>query len=165
MPLLYGEGAEKAFVRLQLELIKKSSDETIFAWTSPWGGSPLFMHTWLGLLAPSPKAFRGAAHICEHMRSLVYQLSEGNKYEITNRGIHLTCFAHSVQQTEWRDYYCLLACHSPGTDNRSTKHYFLKLEAYNNGYYRQGLVLEGSLPAECEGQLEAFEGYIEQRGR
>lgn len=31
MPLLYGEG-EKAFMRLQLEIIKKSPDESIFAW-------------------------------------------------------------------------------------------------------------------------------------
>lgn len=32
MPLLYGEG-KKAFMRLQLEIIKKSDDESIFAWT------------------------------------------------------------------------------------------------------------------------------------
>ena len=34
MPLLYGEG-RKAFVRLELEIIKKSNDDSIFAWTSP----------------------------------------------------------------------------------------------------------------------------------
>ena len=33
MPLLYGEG-RKAFMRLQLEIIKKSDDESIFAWKS-----------------------------------------------------------------------------------------------------------------------------------
>ena len=33
MPLLYGEGG-KAFLRLQLEIMKKSEDETIFAWGS-----------------------------------------------------------------------------------------------------------------------------------
>jgi hypothetical protein len=32
MPLLYGEGAHRAFRRLQLEIIKKSDDESIFAW-------------------------------------------------------------------------------------------------------------------------------------
>lgn len=32
MPILYGEGLKKAFMRLQLEIIKRSSDETIFAW-------------------------------------------------------------------------------------------------------------------------------------
>ena len=34
MPLLYGEGHE-AFMRLQLEIIKTSDDESILAWTSP----------------------------------------------------------------------------------------------------------------------------------
>jgi hypothetical protein len=34
MPLLYGEG-RKAFTRLQLEIIKKSDDESIFAWRRP----------------------------------------------------------------------------------------------------------------------------------
>lgn len=32
MPLLYGEGAERAFVRLQEEIIKVSDDHTLFAW-------------------------------------------------------------------------------------------------------------------------------------
>lgn len=31
MPLLYGEG-DKAFIRLQLEIIRKTDDESIFAW-------------------------------------------------------------------------------------------------------------------------------------
>jgi hypothetical protein len=31
VPLLYGEGP-KAFMRLQLEIIRKSDDESIFAW-------------------------------------------------------------------------------------------------------------------------------------
>ncbi|KAF9455700.1 heterokaryon incompatibility protein-domain-containing protein [Collybia nuda] len=33
MPLLYGEG-KKAFIRLQHEIIKKSNDHSIFAWTT-----------------------------------------------------------------------------------------------------------------------------------
>ncbi len=32
MPLLYGEG-DKAFIRLQLELLALSNEQTIFAWT------------------------------------------------------------------------------------------------------------------------------------
>lgn len=31
MPLLYGEG-DKAFLRLQMEIIRKSNDHTIFVW-------------------------------------------------------------------------------------------------------------------------------------
>jgi hypothetical protein len=31
MPLLYGEGSEKAFLRLQLQILQDSHDESIFA--------------------------------------------------------------------------------------------------------------------------------------
>jgi hypothetical protein len=34
MPLLYGEGGDQAFERLQLEIIKRSGDESIFAFSS-----------------------------------------------------------------------------------------------------------------------------------
>jgi hypothetical protein len=38
MPLLYGEGGEKAFARLQQEIMKQSSDDSIFAWSpNMWG--------------------------------------------------------------------------------------------------------------------------------
>ena len=49
MPLIYGEG-DKAFFRLQSEIIRTSSDESIYAWhdTDIWTS---------GLLARSPKAF------------------------------------------------------------------------------------------------------------
>jgi hypothetical protein len=32
MPLLYGEGSERAFLRLQLKVLQDSDDESIFAW-------------------------------------------------------------------------------------------------------------------------------------
>ena len=50
MPPLYGEG-EKAFFRLQLEILRISDDESIFAWRDAenLGGS---------LLARSPTAFQ-----------------------------------------------------------------------------------------------------------
>lgn len=48
IPMLYGEG-EKAFERLQLEIIKTSDDQSIFAWTRD-------QHRSLsGLLAKSPE--------------------------------------------------------------------------------------------------------------
>jgi hypothetical protein len=49
MPVLYGEGAEKAFVRLQKEIINNSFDQTIFIWRGPYDTS--------GLLAKSPSDF------------------------------------------------------------------------------------------------------------
>ena len=51
MPILYGEGQQKAFKRLQLEIIRSSADQSIFAWRSR---SPRISS---GLLAKSPLDF------------------------------------------------------------------------------------------------------------
>lgn len=51
MPLLYGEET-KAFMRLQIEILHKTEDESIYAWHSATRG-------WQGLLAPSPASFAG----------------------------------------------------------------------------------------------------------
>jgi hypothetical protein len=49
MPILYGEGQQKAFKRLQFEIIKSSPDQSIFAWRANRESS--------GLLAESPLDF------------------------------------------------------------------------------------------------------------
>ncbi|KAM0415934.1 hypothetical protein ACHAPT_013087 [Fusarium lateritium] len=59
MPLLYGEG-EKAFIRLQEEIIKKKIDHTLFAWT-PLGDSSV--PTFSRPLAPSPNIIFGHADL------------------------------------------------------------------------------------------------------
>jgi len=53
MPLLYGEGSA-AFYRLQLEILSKTDDDTIFAWEGSGDG---------GLLAASPRLFQGAENV------------------------------------------------------------------------------------------------------
>jgi hypothetical protein len=57
MPLLYGEGS-RAFYRLQLEILKESTDESIFAWTDPISLS--------GLFASSPRDFAEAGDMRLH---------------------------------------------------------------------------------------------------
>lgn len=52
MPLMYGEGAKQAFLRLINEIMRLSDDHSIFAWTIPVVDD--VMH---GLLADSPSAF------------------------------------------------------------------------------------------------------------
>ena len=56
MPLLYGEGRQKAFLRLQEEIIKHGFDHTILAWQSP---SKKLPHNgrWDWVLAPLPELF------------------------------------------------------------------------------------------------------------
>ena len=53
MPLLYGEGAGNAFLRLQEEIIKYSDDHSIFVWLDK--AAPPDAQS--GLLAPSPRYF------------------------------------------------------------------------------------------------------------
>ena len=55
MPLLYGEGARQAFERLQLEIIKRSGDESIFTFYNP--------AKWARVLANSPEDFAYGAGI------------------------------------------------------------------------------------------------------
>jgi len=52
MPMLYGEG-EKAFIRLQEEIMKHSDDHCLFAWLDPTAPP----ESYRGLLAESPAAF------------------------------------------------------------------------------------------------------------
>ena len=58
MPLLYGEG-EKAFIRLQEEIIKSSDDQSLFAWSNPSAAADLHC----GLLASSPSYFANSGNI------------------------------------------------------------------------------------------------------
>lgn len=77
MPLLYGEG-HKAFLRLQMEIIKISNDDSLFAWTS---GMP-----YSGLLADGPKCFADSGDIrCFHPLVSDY----ARPYSMTNIGLEI----------------------------------------------------------------------------
>ena len=91
MPMLYGEG-KKAFHRLQLEIIRSSNDESIFAWGHK---SDVRIGS---ILADDPSAFKG----CSGMELMNYdefikefpELSSTNPdrfgvFPITNRGIQI----------------------------------------------------------------------------
>ncbi|PMD19668.1 HET-domain-containing protein, partial [Hyaloscypha hepaticicola] len=81
MPLLYGEG-EKAFLRLQEEIMKKSDDHSIFAWTLP--RSEIFTYRYSeGFLAQTPLAFVNSSTIVRSKRK------DSLPFTTTNRGIHL----------------------------------------------------------------------------
>ncbi|KAH7380478.1 hypothetical protein DE146DRAFT_637487 [Phaeosphaeria sp. MPI-PUGE-AT-0046c] len=58
MPLLYGEG-EKAFTRLQEEILKTTDDHSLFAWKANTSDSS----TYRGLLARSPAEFRDCGSV------------------------------------------------------------------------------------------------------
>jgi hypothetical protein len=76
MPLLYGEG-ERAFIRLQEEIIKVSDDHSLFAWKSSDSSG--------GLLATSPAAFSNSSKIIPLNSSSTLS----GAITVNNKGIHL----------------------------------------------------------------------------
>ncbi|KPI44504.1 Vegetative incompatibility protein HET-E-1 [Cyphellophora attinorum] len=82
MPMLYGEGS-KAFRRLQEEIIKRSNDLTIFAWSSPYsiysydGGID---RAGTALLADSPDFFASMGNISPFRNDFF-------DFSLTNKGV------------------------------------------------------------------------------
>jgi hypothetical protein len=79
MPVIYGEG-KKAFMRLQLEIMRQDNDASIFAWT---GRIPEDV----GLLAVSPANFQDSANV----RFDGYNTLRPS-FSMTNEGLRLDCF-------------------------------------------------------------------------
>ena len=102
MPMLYGEG-KKAFHRLQLEIIRASNDQSIFAWDS-WKYDP---HG--SVLADDPSCFRscGEMELIGHNEFIQFLKEDIPEFEldsikdrlgsfpITNRGIQIWLFLRS----------------------------------------------------------------------
>ena len=95
MDLRYGE-EEKAFLRLQEEIIEKNPDESIFAWTSDKLNSS-------GLLAPWPDCFKNSHDVI--LRPEKYR-SRGS-YSMTNQGLRFPApmFQFIDQATSPFDYF------------------------------------------------------------
>jgi hypothetical protein len=80
MPLLYGEGKCAAFRRLQLEILKDSNDESIFAWYKRHSHRSLTS----GILAVSPSEFENSANISSFLSD---EWAPRQPYHTTNRGL------------------------------------------------------------------------------
>lgn len=92
MPLLYGEGGAKAFMRLQLEIIKQSNDESIFAWTLP----NYSVYTSFGLLAPWPICFADSGDI-DRDRAIQRRFP----YQVTNQGLQFEVPVAAIQRRNY----------------------------------------------------------------
>jgi hypothetical protein len=86
MPLLYGEG-EKAFLRLQMQIISTTDDESIFAWGLPGHGSLKHEHLGDGMLALRPSCFVGSDRVEIYRES--ERVVDRLPYAMTNRGLQL----------------------------------------------------------------------------
>ena len=94
MPLLYGEGITKAFHRLQVEILRTCTDQTILAWIPPTTFST-------GALAPHPKYFASCGN-------LVTVQGYERASEMTNLGLKI-----NMRVLEgWKDhkFFAILAC-------------------------------------------------------
>ena len=108
MPMLYGEG-KKAFHRLQLEIIRTSNDQSIFAWS--WDGEVRTGN----ILADDPSAFRDCSKMelmdpDEFIEYLKKKFPAGElpssaddrlgTFPITNRGIQIWLVLRLIHGTD-----------------------------------------------------------------
>ncbi|KAI0413934.1 HET-domain-containing protein [Xylaria grammica] len=120
MPLLYGEG-EKAFTRLQEEIIRSSNDLSIFAWTAPLGDKRSFRSLW----ASSPNEFKS----CRFLVKPALEWNGRGEYSITSRGLRTMDMIRIVRGESSRkgSYFLPLDC----VDARLNKDIrFVSLEQY-----------------------------------
>lgn len=110
MPLLYGEGP-KAFQRLQEEIIKRTNDHSIFAWTDENASHATFY----SLFARSPANFENAYNLEKIIRKT------GVPFAITNRGLNITLPLRQID-TEELEYLALLDCKKMDEDGAITIH-------------------------------------------
>ncbi|KAH8588545.1 heterokaryon incompatibility protein-domain-containing protein [Bisporella sp. PMI_857] len=80
MPMLYGEG-NKAFCRLQEEIIKSSNDLTIFAWNP----DPAGVDKYCSILAPCPAVFSESGGIKKFNRAFSHP-----EFTLNNKGLRMT---------------------------------------------------------------------------
>ncbi|THU95470.1 HET-domain-containing protein [Dendrothele bispora CBS 962.96] len=85
MPPIYGEGGERAFSRLQHEIIKQSNDRSIFAWIASPSDSPEKSSN-RGLFARSPYEFRASGEVTTSDSMVIGRLSS---YTLTNDGLRI----------------------------------------------------------------------------
>lgn len=84
MPLIYGE-REKAFIRLQTEIMKYSDDQSLFAWKTPTAIDDVSC----GLLASSPDYFAESRNITP-FSCLVSDYESQPPFSMTSRGVSIS---------------------------------------------------------------------------
>ena len=114
MPLLYGEG-EDAFLRLQVSILGRTVDDSIFAWDYKGRGSggP-------GLLATSPDLFRSSGDIVTvpqgYFRENFVTIANPipGQYPLTSMGLELQADLKKAKMNHYKTYILPLACKRVG---------------------------------------------------
>lgn len=164
MPMLYGEGGEKAFVRLQEQIMQETDDETIFAWRSTTDEERKKEHgedALYGLLATSPRYFADSGQFVPYS-----DWERRPPFAKTNKGLQislrLTHFAGDI-------YQAALNCPVPSRDFTGYLAIFLKrIEGFlnplkpQNDYRQYARVRVGELSYLKESGLVMTKLYVRQ---
>ena len=99
MPLLYGEG-QKAFLRLQEQIARDSSDLSLFAWDIPsdpcrWPRGQEF----IGIFTTSPDNFKDCGTLIAQNNQF-YNLKD---FVVTNKGLSIYTSLVPCQVAEWQE--------------------------------------------------------------
>lgn len=116
MPLLYGEGGRKAFLRLQEQILTTIDDQSIFAWKLPQEYDTRENY---GLLSESPSYFVDTPSIC-----VVSTGYSGNSipWNMTNKGLQLELFLRPHGDGSGKQYVAILDCfHEHGEPQKEPK--------------------------------------------
>ncbi len=123
MPLLYGEG-QRAFIRLQEEILKQSDDQSLFAWSCS-------DTSYRGLLAQTPAYFGNCSNIVRSGLKL-----GRSPYSVTNMGLSIELF---MAPWAMETYLALLDCETEGVTeefSKVRKGIFLKMLPEQDQYAR-----------------------------
>ena len=102
MPMLYGEG-NRAFIRLQEEIVKRYDDQSLFAWT--WDTSVAPVAKYSGLFARSPNDFADSGDIA--------RVTNPNSTEPvwpTSRGLRMVTYLRRSHQRDLNIFLLSLNC-------------------------------------------------------
>ena len=123
MPLLYGEG-QKAFIRLQEEIMKHSDDQSLFAWTDPTASED-YQH---GLLAKSPAHFVNSGNIMPY-----HSWEPSAPFSISNKGLRIELHLSPYEKDL---YVAALDCPAPPGYERFLGIYLKRVPTGDHQYVR-----------------------------
>ncbi|KAF5363034.1 hypothetical protein D9758_012616 [Tetrapyrgos nigripes] len=136
MSPIYGEGGDKAFMRLQQEIIRVSDDRSIFAWISEsWEENR-------GLLARSPYEFRYSGQVRASKTGSTLGNSPSS-YSFNNNGLHIHL------SLEWWNSSSEIFLASLNCQTSDGSYVFVYLQRTTGGYYVRcspGIAVLGSAP-------------------
>jgi len=178
MPPLYGEG-EKAFIRLQLEILKISDDESIFAWAQDNDGG--------GLLAHSPESFRNSGNI-RPLLSKGYDkygndkdkqsffFKDSDPFSMTNKGLNIslllipTVVIQDMVGDATVHRYIFVAplnCLGPGEKENRPAIFLLKTGGSSNEEYKRTLFHKLLLlnPDEVQNAWRTYQNFVKDQSQ